>query len=293
MGEEQVFEEKKLLKGKNLIVAAASSQGKRPYMQDVFAIVLQHVIDPQTDFLGVFDGHGVNGEKVAHFVGRKLGDKVLKNLVEVNYNNAQSVVTRAFIDLDEELRNDESLKNSNGEVSGGTTAVGIWIKNGRMIVAHVGDSRAIMSVGGKAMTLTEDHKPADVDESRRIFQAGGFVYMNRVKGVLAVSRAFGDFRFKTNAEIAPEDQMVSAKPDVSIVETTDELDFIVLASDGIYDVLNNQVIVNIIQTRLAENWPLDMIAMDVMKRCIAPPTPFPNIGKDNVTIIIALPVKQE
>ena len=87
MGDKDIFEEKTLLNGRNWTVAAASSQGKRPYMQDVFAIVLQHDADRETDFMGVFDGHGVNGEKVAHFVGRKLGDQVLRALIKDNYQN--------------------------------------------------------------------------------------------------------------------------------------------------------------------------------------------------------------
>jgi len=64
--------------------------------------------------------------------------------------------------------------------------------------ANAGDSRSVLSSGGKAIELSKDHKPDDPEESRRIHQAGGFVEEGRVNGMLALSRAFGDFEYKSN-----------------------------------------------------------------------------------------------
>ena len=67
------------------------------------------------------------------------------------------------------------------------------------------------------------------DEKNRITAAGGFVDFGRVNGNLALSRAIGDFEFKKSAELAPENQIVTAFPDVEVHDLTDEDEFLVLA----------------------------------------------------------------
>ena len=76
------------------------------------------------------------------------------------------------------------------------------------------------------------------------FQAGGFVEFNRVNGNLALSRAFGDFAFKNNIELPQERQMISMKPDVVVHEVGEDLMFIVLACDGIWDVLGMDFLID-------------------------------------------------
>lgn len=75
------------------------------------------------------------------------------------------------------------------------------------VQANVGDSRAVLSVGGLAEPLSYDHKPANQLEARRIIAAGGWVEFNRVNGNLALSRALGDFMFKRNEDLPPEAQV--------------------------------------------------------------------------------------
>ncbi len=65
-----------------------------------------------------------------------------------------------------------------------------------MYVANVGDSRAVVSVQGEAVVVTEDHKPSRREEKCRIVRAGGYVSNDRVMETLAVARSFGDFGFK-------------------------------------------------------------------------------------------------
>lgn len=69
-------------------------------------------------------------------------------------------------------------------------------------------------------------------EKARITAAGGFVDFGRVNGNLALSRAIGDFEFKKSAELAPEQQIVTAYPDVVVHDISDDDEFLVLACDG-------------------------------------------------------------
>lgn len=106
---------------------------------------------------------------------------------------------------------------------------------------NVGDSRAIASVGGRVHPLSLDHKPGNEIESKRIVAAGGWIEFNRVNGNLALSRALGDFVFKRNEARRAEEQIITAEPDIVRLAITDDLEFIVMACDGIWDVLTNQV----------------------------------------------------
>lgn len=69
-------------------------------------------------------------------------------------------------------------------------------------------------------------------EKARITAAGGFVDFGRVNGNLALSRAIGDFEFKKSAELAPEQQIVTAYPDVVVHDLSDDDEFLVIACDG-------------------------------------------------------------
>lgn len=73
---------------------------------------------------------------------------------------------------------------------------------------------------------------ASLGEKARITAAGGFVDFGRVNGNLALSRAIGDFEFKKSADLAPEQQIVTAYPDVVVHELADDDEFLVIACDG-------------------------------------------------------------
>lgn len=89
--------------------------------------------------------------------------------------------------------------------------------------------------------LSYDHKPNNEKELKRICDGGGFVEYNRVNGNLALSRALGDFVFKRNADKIPEEQIVTAYPDIEERDITEDWEFAVLACDGIWDVMQNEV----------------------------------------------------
>lgn len=98
-----------------------------------------------------------------------------------------------------------------------------------------------------AIALSTDHKPNNVSsfdasneqlpERERINAAGGSVMAGRVNGDLAVSRALGDFPFKTNTELPPEKQMVSPEPEVLIIDRNDDDQYLMFACDGIWDAI--------------------------------------------------------
>lgn len=84
--------------------------------------------------------------------------------------------------------------------------------------------------------MSYDHKPTNEPEKQRIQAAGGFVDFGRVNGNLALSRAIGDFEFKKTADLGPEQQIVTAFPDVSEHDITADDEFLVIACDGQYRV---------------------------------------------------------
>ncbi|KAL0035686.1 hypothetical protein WJX79_008706 [Trebouxia sp. C0005] len=140
----------------------------------------------------------------------------------------QSALTNAFTKADEEFG-----KADNAALVG-TTAVVALVGSRQLYVANCGDSRAVLSRGDVAIPLTDDHKAAREDETARVEAAGGqILFWNgvRVMGVLAVSRAIGDHCLRPFVIAQPEITILARKPD-------DEL--LLLASDGLWDVLTNQ-----------------------------------------------------
>ena len=102
------------------------------------------------------------------------------------------------------------------------------------------------------MPLSEDHKPDNLDEKKRILAAGGFVEENRVNGSLNLSRSLGDFEYKLNEKKSYKEQMVTSLPEITKVERTAKDQFLVLACDGIWDCLSNEECVNLLKTYMRQ-----------------------------------------
>lgn len=187
--------------------------------------------------LGVFDGHG--GDYVAKQAARIIKPMFLLALRGADIHNPNAVaeaITKAFMLLDDNLR---KLCSAIGDRSGATAIVAI-IMDTYIIVANAGDSRCVLMTGDSTEPMSFDHKPSNEVEARRINAAGGYVSGGRVIGVLAVSRALGDFDFKENDSVPEKEQMVSASPDIKIVERDDTNNqFLLLGCDGIWDVMSN------------------------------------------------------
>ncbi|XP_049959711.1 protein phosphatase 1L [Schistocerca serialis cubense] len=132
----------------------------------------------------------------------------------------------------------------------GTTALIALLEGNQLVVANVGDSRGVMCDSrGNAIPLSFDHKPQQVREKKRIKEAGGFVTFNgvwRVAGILATSRALGDYPLK-------DKKLVIADPDILTFDLSDHKpQFLILASDGLWDTFTNEEAVAFIKERLNE-----------------------------------------
>ncbi|KAL6033541.1 hypothetical protein STEG23_027415 [Scotinomys teguina] len=175
----------------------------------------------------------------------------------------------------------------------GTTAVVALIRGKQLIVANAGDSRCVVSEAGKALDMSYDHKPEDEVELARIKNAGGKVTMNgRVNGGLNLSSAIGDHFYKRNKNLPPEEQMISALPDIKVLTFTVDHEFMVIACDGNWNVMSSQEVVDFIQSKSSqrdENGELRLLSSiveELLDQCLAPDTSGDGTGCDNMTYII-------
>ncbi|XP_041359473.1 probable protein phosphatase 2C T23F11.1 [Gigantopelta aegis] len=260
-------------------VGSSCMQGWRISMEDAHTHLLSLANDKDACFFGVFDGHG--GVKIAQYASTHLHKKILAQTSYVHGNIVDAMIS-GFLALDDEMQRDDSMKDE----LAGTTAVVALLKNNRIYCANVGDSRAIASVAGEVEQLSFDHKPSNELETRRIIAAGGWVEFNRVNGNLALSRALGDFVFKKNDKKRPEEQIVTAAPDVIEKIIKPDHEFLVLACDGIWDVLTNQEVVDFVRARIAQRMEPDIICEELMTRCLAPDSQMGGVGCDNMTVVL-------
>lgn len=260
--------------------------------------------DEKASFFSVYDGHG--GSTVAEFSGQTV-HKTLVETQEYKDGDYAAALKRAFLGTDEQLRASPQYEN---DPSGCTAVAALLVKTPKkpeekaaetpkpgtpekvarkIYVANSGDSRAVLAIAGEAKPMSYDHKPDNAGENARIVSAGGFVEFGRVNGNLALSRALGDFEFKQNPDLAPEEQIVTANPDIEAHDVTGEEEFLVLACDGIWDCLSNQQVVDYVRRGLAQGQEPKVLCEEIMDKCLAPPSEVGGIGCDNMTIeIIAL-----
>ncbi|XP_065314080.1 probable protein phosphatase 2C T23F11.1 isoform X2 [Gordionus sp. m RMFG-2023] len=282
--EPMVHKDSEIYENKKLMVGASSMQGWRINMEDYKTCLMSIPEDPGTSFFGVFDGHG--GNRTAEYSSHHLVQKIVERS-EYGEGNIQQAIENAYLELDDEMRHCEELKNDKS----GTTAICVIIKNSKLYCANVGDSRGIICIKGIASPLSIDHKPSDPQEIARIESSGSFVSFDRVNGILAMSRALGDFSFKINTNLPPEKQCISPFPDVKTVDltTSSDIDFVLLASDGIWDVLNNQQVADFVVSQAHQNrHKPHKICEQMIDKCLAADTlsPLSASGLDNMTIVL-------
>lgn len=168
----------------------------------------------------------------------------------------------------------------------GCTATTAIIADNKIIVANAGDSRTVLGIKGTAKPMSFDHKPQNEGERSRIVAAGGFVESDRVNGNLALSRALGDFDFKKSVNKPPEEQIVTALPDITVHELSPDDEFLVLACDGIWDCMESQEVVEFVRRGIAARQELSYICENIMNNCLAPASDMSGVGCDNMTILI-------
>ncbi|CAJ2503281.1 Uu.00g106750.m01.CDS01 [Anthostomella pinea] len=271
-----------------LLYGVSAMQGWRISMEDAHTTILD-LLTPKGDeekahpsrlsFFGVYDGHG--GDKVAQFAGKHMTD-ILTKQDTFKAGNYEQALKDTFLATDRAILSDPQYEE---EVSGCTACCGL-INAGKIFIANAGDSRSVLGVKGRAKPLSFDHKPQNEGEKARITAAGGFVDFGRVNGNLALSRAIGDFEFKKSAELAPEQQIVTAYPDVVVHELSDDDEFLVIACDGIWDCQSSQAVVEFVRRGIAAKQDLDKICENMMDNCLASNSETGGVGCDNMTMIV-------
>lgn len=186
---------------------------------------------------------------------------------------------------------DEAFMNNITDEPGkdsGCTAVVALLHDKELFVANAGDSRCVVCRKGKALEMSIDHKPEDQIEFDRIQKAGGRVTLDgRVNGGLNLSRAIGDHGYKMNKKLPPEEQMISALPDIKKITICPDDEFMVLACDGIWNFMTSDDVVEFVQDRITDpNKKLSDICEEMFDYCLAPHTKGDGTGCDNMTAII-------
>ncbi|KAL3360496.1 hypothetical protein AABB24_013758 [Solanum stoloniferum] len=257
----------------------SSMQGWRAAMEDAHAAITD--LDASTSFFGVYDGHG--GKVVAKFCAKYLHQQVLKHEGYLQGDIGTSV-QKAFFRMDEMMRGQRgwrelaALGDRLNKFSGMIEGL-IWSpRNGD------GNGNTDDWAFEEAYNLSRDHKPDLEIERERILKAGGFIHAGRVNGSLNLARAIGDMEFKQNKFLPAEKQIVTADPDINIVDLCDDDDFIVLACDGVWDCMSSQQLVDFIHEQLKSGSKLSAVCERVLDRCLAPTAG--GEGCDNMTMIL-------
>ncbi|XP_013687155.2 probable protein phosphatase 2C 2 [Brassica napus] len=207
-------------------------RGKREAMEDRFSAITNLERDPKQAIFGVYDGHG--GSRAAEFAAKNLCNNILgERGSERNESDIEEAVKRGYLTTDSEFLKEKDVK-------GGSCCVTALIKDGNLVVSNAGDCRAVLSVGGFAEALTSDHRPSRDDERNRIESSGGYVdtfnSVWRIQGSLAVSRGIGDAHLK---------RWVISEPETKTLRINPQHEFLILASDGLWEKVGNQEAVDI------------------------------------------------
>lgn len=240
-------------------VGYADTVGRRPTMEDDICIYGKLRGKDDEDYIGIFDGHG--GKDAAEYAAKHLFKVLLllrerfltcffffllkkKILVEKlnDSNNPSEALKKAFLETNERMKNDQ--------ISGGTTALVALFMKDKCYIANAGDSRAVLQKDNQVFRMSTDHKPDLPSEEERIQKSGGIVtkiagkqgkVISRVNGMLAVSRALGDFFLQPHVSPEPEIQQFD------LSGNNNDL-LLILACDGLWDTVSDDEAVKIANT---------------------------------------------
>ena len=244
--------------------------------QDNYFIFKNFVQGFDNIFMGVCDGHGYYGHEVSGYIKENLpmdlNHMIKAKKLNILKDDLSSIIKTAFI-----LENKSLLRNKqiDSDLSG-STCISVIYTPEKLIIANVGDSRCILGkcIESKEKTgqifkkkwvsqnLSRDHKPTIPEEAERILKIGGRirqmkdedgefigplrVYMKEkdMPG-LAMTRSFGDY-FGSTAGVISE-------PEVTEYYFKEEDKFIILASDGLFEFMENQEIIDIVKDYYEKN----------------------------------------
>ncbi|XP_075719340.1 protein phosphatase 1B isoform X1 [Rhinoderma darwinii] len=274
--------------GNGLQYGLSSMQGWRVEMEDAHTAVvgIPHGLEDWS-FFAVYDGHA--GSRVANYCSSHLLEHITDNEdfraaemsgsnLEPSVENVKSGIRTGFLKIDEYMRNFADLRN--GMDRSGSTAVAVLISPGHVYFINCGDSRSVLFRSGQVCFSTQDHKPCNPREKERIQNAGGSVMIQRVNGSLAVSRALGDYDYKCVDGKGPTEQLVSPEPEVYEIVRAEEDEFIILACDGIWDVMSNEELCDFVKYRLQLTDDLEKVCNSVVDTCLH------KGSRDNMSIVL-------
>lgn len=274
-----------VLSVKKTVSSMSSTQGIRKHMEDTL-IQIENVLG--TGIYAIFDGHTGNYSSI-HAADRFT--EMIEKELRLSASNPKAC---SFVEgPDGTLNNEQMLRHFIERVENhlesatmyeahrsGTTCLLVLADKNKLTVANVGDSRGVLcNNNGKALNLTIDHKPNNKEEKKRIEQAGGEIYEShpgiwRVNG-LAMSRSLGDNLKKRG------DGCIIATPDIFIYDLNKhQPQFMILASDGLWDVMSSQDAVDFIKERYLNQ--TDFGAEELVIRALHLES------QDNITVLIII-----
>lgn len=228
--------------------------------QDSHYIYNNFAGNPYSTIFVVCDGHGEEGDKISHFISRAIPFSLSEKLSNYDIENEKEeiihkIITDTFDNVSSSLFNTKTINS----VCSGTTSINIIATPTKLIIANVGDSRAIIGRYNNGKwgyeQLSRDHKPNEKDEQARILKMGGRIHPFYQKGVpigprrvwikdqekpgLAMSRSFGDQLAKTVG--------VVSTPEIKDYSFRKDDKFMLIASDGLWEYLSNQECVEIVK----------------------------------------------
>ncbi|XP_024121749.1 protein phosphatase 1A isoform X1 [Oryzias melastigma] len=270
--------------GNDLKFGLSSMQGWRVQMEDCHTAVigLPQGLDLWS-FFAVYDGHA--GSLVANYCCEHLLEHITSSpdfksalQEEESVDKVKDGIRSGFLLFDEHMRNLSEKKHSSDR--SGSTAVGVMISPSHFYFINCGDSRGILSRDRHVKFFTQDHKPTNPLEKERIQNAGGSVMIQRVNGSLAVSRALGDFDYKCVDGKGPTEQLVSPEPEVYAIGRREEDEFIILACDGIWDVMGNEEVCSFVRSRLQVTDDLEKVCNEIVDTCLY------KGSRDNMSVVL-------
>ncbi|CAH6719248.1 protein phosphatase 2C homolog 1 [[Candida] jaroonii] len=273
-------------------VAENKNTTYRSKMEDVHTYVANFAERLDWGYFAVFDGHA--GKQAARWCGNNLHNYLEQEILDSEEKNLEDYDMRDSLN-NSFLKADESITKEGSGNSGCTAAVVVlaWEKNGNkeksndnndnsntidyknhkrvMYTANVGDSRIILCRGGNAYRLTYDHKASDINEINRIRDSGGLILKNRVNGILAVTRSLGDSYMK---------ELVVGTPFTTSTEIYDTDEFMILACDGVWDVISDVKAVEIVKESFTKSDDPEVAAKKLCQIAMD------NSTTDNITVMV-------
>ncbi|KAD3068723.1 hypothetical protein R6Q59_017252 [Mikania micrantha] len=249
--------------------------GARRYMEDEhiriddLSAYLGSLANPSA-FYGVFDGHG--GPEAAAYVKENVKRHFFQNTQISQADEVEDSLRKAFLSADFALAEDPTVSASSG-----TTALTALILGRLLVVANAGDCRAVLSRKGKAINMSQDHRPNNPSERRRVEELGGFVDDGYLNGVLSVSRALGDWDMKLPQGSASP---LTSEPEIQQIMLTEEDEFLIIGCDGIWDVMSSQQAVKLVTRGLRRHDDPELCAKDLVREALRLNT------YDNLTVVV-------